>query len=380
MIHGYDYQFVRSPDYPDRWGTWVKVPMMREALKTHDYIVFMDSDVMFHYPHLPLEWLLNYWGMTNETLAMMSVDPDEPQNYDAKGNRFLNTGFVIAQRSERTLEMYKKWAECPGEKNYEGCGRWKLDWPHEQSAFGNYLRYDYDRPEDIKVLPCSEANGAPEAINRGGCKGTFVRHFWIDKGLLAKGFADSVMQYFIPRLHELYMRNAATNIMDRKSDWKLQGAEMIRLTEAEKEQVKNEEGKNQKDEGFKRKKAKVVEKVGGKKMEVEVVKTKPAPAVEASPVPKPGEKVHEDGKEVQGGKSEEKAPALEKKIQDEAHKDTVTEKKPPVSGSQPETPHHGQTVEEKPPVPAKAPKMTPEKPQYGQLAQDTRQPNEQKAP
>ncbi|KAF2744847.1 hypothetical protein M011DRAFT_470150 [Sporormia fimetaria CBS 119925] len=249
QVHGYDYKFMRAPDYKDRWGTWVKVPLMKEALKTHDYIVFMDSDVMFHYPHLPLEWLLNYWHMTPETLVMMSIDPDEPQNYDDKGNRYLNTGFVVAQQSERTQEMFKHWAECPSETKYPGCGRWKKDWAHEQAAFGNYLRYDYDRPEDIKVLPCAEANGAPEAINRGGCKGVFVRHFWVDKGLLSKGLADTVMQYFMPRLHKMWMDPAAENIMDAK-DHKLQGAELMKMKPGEKEAMEEEAKQNQKDEGY----------------------------------------------------------------------------------------------------------------------------------
>lgn len=248
-IHGYDYKFIRAPDYKDRWGTWVKVPMMKEALKTHEYIVFMDSDVMFHYPHLPLEWLMNYWNMTDDTLAMMSIDPNEPQNYDEKGNRYLNTGFVIARQSKRTQEMYKAWAECPSETRYPGCARWKNDWAHEQAAFGNYLRYDYDRPDDIRVLPCVEANGAPEAANRGGCKGVFVRHFWVDKGLVAKNLADQVMQYFLPRLHQMYLSQQNDHIVDAKG-FRLEGADLIELTEAEKEALKNEQGKNQKDEGF----------------------------------------------------------------------------------------------------------------------------------
>ncbi|KAF2875674.1 hypothetical protein BDV95DRAFT_485067 [Massariosphaeria phaeospora] len=248
-IHGYDYKFIRAPDYPDRWGTWVKVPMMKEALKTHDYIVFMDSDVMFHYPHLPLEWLLNYWGMTSETLAMMSIDPDEPQNYDEKGNRYLNTGFVIAQQSKRTQEMYKAWAECPLDTKYQGCAHWKTDWAHEQAAFGNYLRYDYDRPEDIKVLPCVEANGAPEAEGRGGCKGIFVRHYWVNKALLDRELGDSVMQYFLPRLHQLYHQTAAEHIIDAKG-FKLEGADLVPMTDEEKAALKNADHKNQKDEGF----------------------------------------------------------------------------------------------------------------------------------
>lgn len=250
QIHGYDYQFIRAPDYEDRWGTWVKVPVMKEALKTHDYILFMDSDVMLHFPHLPLEWLLNYWNMTKETLIMMSLDPDEPQNYDSRGNRYLNTGFVIAQQSPRTQEMFKVWAECPDEGRYAGCGKWKLEMFHEQAAFGNYIRYDFNRPEDIKVLPCVEANGAPEAENRGGCKGTFVRHYWVNKGLVPKALSDQVMQYFIPRLHQLYHKTADEHIVDAKGNYRLQGAEMIELTNEEKQALRAGEGKNQKDEGW----------------------------------------------------------------------------------------------------------------------------------
>lgn len=225
--------------------------MMKEALKTHDYIVFMDSDVMFHYPHLPLEWLLNYWNMTEQTLAMMAVDPDEPQNYDSKSNIYLNTGFVIAQQSERTQEMYQRWGDCPSENHYEGCSKWKLEWAHEQAAFGNYLRYDFNREEDIRVLPCTEANGAPEAMHRGGCKGIFVRHFWIDKGLLAKGLGDSVMQYFVPRLHQMYHAHASEHIID-SSEFKLDGADIIEMTDEEKEEARKdrEDGKNQKEEGW----------------------------------------------------------------------------------------------------------------------------------
>lgn len=250
-IHGYDYQLVQAPNYEDRWGTWTKVPFMKEALKTHDYIVFLDSDVMFHYPHLPLEWLLNYWNMTEDTLAMMSIDPDEPQNYDAQGNRFLNTGFVIAQQSERTQEMYKAWAECPEETRYKGCARWKKDWPHEQSAFGNYVRYDFDRPEDFRVLPCAEANGAPEAINRGGCIGTFVRHYWVDKGLLQKGLADFIMQHFVTRMHQSLHAEGSGNIIDAKN-FTIDGADLIPLlSEEEKEAAVKEQSKNEKHEGFK---------------------------------------------------------------------------------------------------------------------------------
>lgn len=182
---------------------------------------------------------------------MMSVDPDEPQNYDSQGNRYLNTGFVIAQQSSRTQDMFKAWAECPEEKRYKGCARWKLDWAHEQAAFGNYIRYDFNKPDDFRVIPCTEANGAPEAVNRGGCKGTFVRHFWIDKALLAKGLSDSIMQNFVPKLHASFLKMADENIFDAKETHKLKGAELVELKPEEEDELQLSVGMIQKDEGFK---------------------------------------------------------------------------------------------------------------------------------
>src|SRR5687768_12127995 len=41
MIHGYDYRFVRAPNFKDRFGTWTKVPVLREAVKSYDIVVFL---------------------------------------------------------------------------------------------------------------------------------------------------------------------------------------------------------------------------------------------------------------------------------------------------------------------------------------------------
>ena len=66
---------------------------------------------------------------------------------------------------------------------------------------------------------------------------------------MAKNLADSVMQYFLPRLHQLYMSTASEHIVDAKG-FKLEGAELIKLTEEEKEAKEKDGKKNQKDEGF----------------------------------------------------------------------------------------------------------------------------------
>lgn len=121
MIHGYDYRFVRAPNYSKRHGTWVKVPMIQEALKTHDTVVFLDADAVFMYPHLPFEWLMNMWNVTSETLMAISSDPDAKTNRDDKGLVSWNTGFIIAQQSKRTQELFDRWDKCPTEERYTGC-------------------------------------------------------------------------------------------------------------------------------------------------------------------------------------------------------------------------------------------------------------------
>ena len=57
------------------------------------------------------------------------------------------------------------------------------------------------------------------------------------------------MQYFLPRLHEAYLGSASEHIVDAKG-FKLEGAELIEMTEEEKAAAKKGKGKNQKDEGW----------------------------------------------------------------------------------------------------------------------------------
>jgi hypothetical protein len=218
MIHGYDYKLIQSRPYSDRHGTWTKVPVIKEALQTHhDFVVFMDADTMFPHPHLPLEWLFNYWDITPDTLVAMALDPDQRRNRDARGQLLLNTGFIIAQQSPRTQELFQAWETCPDEKTRytRRCSQWKRKWSHEQAAFGNHIRYDFDRPNDIKSLPCAEANGYPEVGNQTGCVGEFVRHYWINKHLLPEAVEGSIMGYYsIPQLHEQFHRDRAEIVIN----------------------------------------------------------------------------------------------------------------------------------------------------------------------
>ncbi|KAJ5242676.1 uncharacterized protein N7469_001003 [Penicillium citrinum] len=182
QLHGYDYKFVQMADLPGRFGTWSKVTAIRQYLPYYEFIVFMDADVIYPHPHVPLEWLFNYWDIIPENLVAMAIDPSYPINNDMRGRTLLNTGFIIAQRSPRTMELFEAWESCPTNARYNSCSTFSYDWPHEQGAFGNFLRYDFDRRDDIKSLSCSEANGCPE-VTYLGCSGKLIRNYWGVKSL-----------------------------------------------------------------------------------------------------------------------------------------------------------------------------------------------------
>ncbi|KPM41467.1 hypothetical protein AK830_g5079 [Neonectria ditissima] len=201
MIHGYDYRLVRAPEYPDRHGTWVKVPVIKEALKTHETVVFLDADAVFMYPHMPFEWLMSLWNITPSTLVAMAEDPNSKGNRDANGWVMWNTGFIVARQSNRTQELFDTWDKCPSGERYPDCRRWAKDWAHEQAAFSNHVRYDYkDSEDDLRVIPCMDGNGAPY-IGDKKCGGVFVRHHWFHKDWPIRNLRESILDLFVRRLH-----------------------------------------------------------------------------------------------------------------------------------------------------------------------------------
>jgi hypothetical protein len=190
---------------------------VKEALQTHDVAVFMDGDVGVHYPHVPLEWLMNHWNITDETIVAAPLDVHQFNNFNDRGELSLNTGFLLGQAGPRTQELFKEWLDCPLEltEAYANCSKWAYNWAHEQAAFRDYIHHGFARPEDVVTIPCVEANGSPDnpdGSQAGGegsnCTGQFVRHYWMDKSLMRREFTDSIMPYVVSRLHESLMQGS----------------------------------------------------------------------------------------------------------------------------------------------------------------------------
>ncbi|KAF1931144.1 uncharacterized protein M421DRAFT_56970 [Didymella exigua CBS 183.55] len=220
QIHGYDYRFfnARSMEIQGYHNTWVKPHVLSELLESYRFVVFVDADATIQHLELPIEWLFNRWGITPSTSIAMPLDTrqvldgDDNASNDSKGKLALNTGVVIAQALPHTFKMMEAWKECPSEKQYPGCAHWKQEWSHEQRAFSEYIRWDYNPSgKEIIEIPCDDAMGYP-GINRhphilSKCAGTFLRHHTIDKAMTKKSTEEAMLQSMTDVMHKMLQSN-----------------------------------------------------------------------------------------------------------------------------------------------------------------------------
>jgi hypothetical protein len=157
---------------------------MIEHLKECKFVLFTEADGIFKELMLPLEWQMNYWNFTKETNIAIASDPLSDLNKDSHGNMNLDLGFVLAQNTERTFEIWEGWNNCLDDSTkFPDCQKWAYNWPAEQGAYSSIIRYKYSEPGDLLIIPCDEANGYPESDT--GCHGTLnYQHYWLKKDTL----------------------------------------------------------------------------------------------------------------------------------------------------------------------------------------------------
>jgi hypothetical protein len=212
LAHGYDYKFIHASEFEDRHATWIKPSALANYINDYKFIVFLDADATFRFLHLPIEWLLNYWSIEPRHSIVMAKDPWDPQSPQYNSDRFnrtyTNTGFIIAQNNEHTMPILKAWHECPDDIRYPGCSQWKQPKFHEQSAFGEYVRYDYE--DYIKELDCGQANGFP-GVQISNCQGKFVRHYWFEKRLVKVDYEEDILNAFASPVRKLFSADVIMN-------------------------------------------------------------------------------------------------------------------------------------------------------------------------
>lgn len=242
QIHGYDYKFFHAQKIKRHWDTWVKPHVLRQMLRSYKFVVFFDADAIVQHLEVPLEFLFNRWNVSANTSIAMPVDTQQVVNgtdhlsVDSKGKVVLNTGVIVLQNLPHTFEMLQAWAECTTEKRYLGCGQWKDRWSHEQRAFSEFIRYDFN-PDGNNIvvgpkpplllhiwslprspinrsgnrqqeIPCNDANGYPGLVGQewvvDDCKGQFVRHYTVDKSLAKTSTVNALMQNVVELLQKQF--------------------------------------------------------------------------------------------------------------------------------------------------------------------------------
>ncbi|KAL5425210.1 hypothetical protein PMIN04_002707 [Paraphaeosphaeria minitans] len=219
QIHEYDYAFFQAHRMEGYHDTWILPGAMRQLIETDKYqwIITMDADVTITHPEVPLEWLLNHWGATNNTSILMPIDQkvfdnDIINSVDSKGITVLNTGVVVVQNLPYTKDILDAWIECPNEGRYQGCGQWKNKWSHEQRVFSEYIRYDFNpQGDNIIGIPCDDAMGYPNMMNDyqgmilNDCNGNFFRHHTLNKAKAKQSLDASIMQLLTQLMHNSFL-------------------------------------------------------------------------------------------------------------------------------------------------------------------------------
>lgn len=215
IVHGYDYKYINATEPKERFGSWHKPSAFANMIDDYKFVVFLDADATFRFAHLPLEWLLNFWEVQPHHSLTMAVE-DQPwtkKNKDRFDRIIGNTGFVIVQNNNKTHEILKAWHECTTEVRYKGCARWKYERNADQSAFADYVRYDYD--DYIKELPCEDANGSPGIKE---CEGRFVRHYWYEKFKVKDDYVENIMTAVTLPLQRIFSETPQTVIRNQTRD------------------------------------------------------------------------------------------------------------------------------------------------------------------
>ena len=252
-IHGYRYHSIHPNSYPlddttnkpERHNAWKRVPALASVLSNGlpaqddtqtpkdstkdstvptsndrcEVVVLLDADAIFEHLELPFEWLMNRWNITPQTSISMplstqwnTTDPYDPRPLDfthnSKGDLNPNDGFIVAINLPRTLQILDAWNNCPNDDaRFPGCMRFRDGWFAEQGAFGEYIPYIFNRDNeegtDLRVLPCTEANGFPGQYTE--CEGIFVRHFSSAKHQMKQRVAESIARPLMATMQNLMM-------------------------------------------------------------------------------------------------------------------------------------------------------------------------------
>jgi hypothetical protein len=157
--HGYDFQHhVRQSSH--KVPQWEKVRVIRDALRTHDAVFWIDSDAAFNMHDVSLDrWL--------DSPADMVGCSDHPN-----GPYSINTGTLLVKSTPWSRQFFDLWWSMRSIPKYSR-------WANEQEALHDLILKDAYKcvsTDKIQIEVASAFNSAHESLARGD-RSTFVLHF-----------------------------------------------------------------------------------------------------------------------------------------------------------------------------------------------------------
>lgn len=208
LRHGYCFRRVHAErDEGYNW-TWPKIQVMLQQLNDskHDVFVYMDGDSYVTDPAVPFSHMFDVAGFKASHSLMMARDPDVEVNRNIHGSLNLNTGFMVAKNNAVARRIYSDILTCPD--RLEECEHFKLDWPHEQGAFSDYVM-PYVASQDLLQAECDLFNGYQTEPH---CTGQFVSHAWgAQKGLLTEILQHEVLSACVQALESVLLPHHSMN-------------------------------------------------------------------------------------------------------------------------------------------------------------------------
>lgn len=156
--HGYEFVVMWAPMDVRRSPIWHKVAGVRQLLKTHEYVLFLDADAYFRRPQISLNELIA--SQLGE--AVMLLGTDRRDKHFTWSDSSANCGVFLIRHCPEAFAILDDWWSVPLRLD----ARWLWRWPPEQGAFNEFVRCG-PHGAAIKVVHYAHLNGAD---------GPFIRH------------------------------------------------------------------------------------------------------------------------------------------------------------------------------------------------------------
>lgn len=155
--HGYTFKHhVRASSH--QVPQWEKVRVIRDALKTHDAVFWIDSDAVFNQHDVPLD----QWLESTADIVGCSDHPNGPYS--------INTGTLLVKSTPWSRKFFDLWWSMRSIPKYS-------KWANEQEALHDLiLRNAYKCSTKIQIEPAHAFNSAHTSLATGD-RSTFVLHF-----------------------------------------------------------------------------------------------------------------------------------------------------------------------------------------------------------